>query len=283
MKDEPFLMRKISLRSRRRITAIKNILMNPYDFVNRKITLRLAPTTRDSKDMAMRSYFKEFDISNFPYGHALIIAGNRIFKQFKDSGKELPFDERELMTSDEWVTNPTIVKFALSEVLLSTIGVYLGTSPILIQANLKYGRKNNFYAGSPNFHLDRTGLSAVRVFVYLSETDVNSGPVSFLSKKDSVKLERSLGYLSGPLPDSKVFEFIEPSRVFSVTGSTGTIFALDTSKCFHFGSRCTENDRLAFVFTYARATSGIEPCSFPISMQSTLRTRLARLAIRLAA
>ena len=74
--------------------------------------------------------------------------------------------------------------------------------------------------------------------------------------------------------------YVPLARTVSILGDAGTSFLIDTSRCYHFGSRCRQ-PRLAFVVYYSTGFgySGRESCWEPDASALQGLSPLQRAAI----
>jgi hypothetical protein len=151
-----------------------------------------------------------------------------------------------------WIgTNQPLVKFALQDSLVRISSKYLGTFPILNYVLLTLSEhtkeKLNY---SQLWHMDRDSINVIKVFVYL--TDVKStddGPFTFVDAAGSRGVRNS--FFLRHLPDGDFFRSAKKSDVKEMTGSRYEVFAVDTTRCYHMGSRVAEGrSRLMYTALY---------------------------------
>lgn len=136
--------------------------------------------------------------------------------------------------------------------IVGSIAAYLGELPVFAGIDLWIGRKEELHAGSPFYHLDSAGWGNARFYVYLSDVDVGCGEFTYIPRSDSEAFTRRTGYLGDALSDQQVNSFFGADRSVAVTGKAGTGFLIDTTRCLHFGSRCTTSHRYALIVSYQR-------------------------------
>jgi hypothetical protein len=80
----------------------------------------------------------------------------------------------------------------------------------------------------------------VKVWVYCSDVGPESGPLTVLDASASDALADAIGYDFDEgyrVPDEQVSSFVGEHGVTPLEGPAGTVALVDTSRCFHFGSR----------------------------------------------
>ncbi|MGZ3690420.1 MAG: hypothetical protein ACXVAX_02885 [Pseudobdellovibrio sp.] len=138
-------------------------------------------------------------------------------------------------------TDNPMLKVALNQSVLKTVGNYLKQAPFLEYVLLTLSN----FAGpelksSQLWHFDRDDTNMVKLFVYL--TDVNSladGPFTFVDKKNSEKVKN--GFFMRHLPDAEFNRYSGESEYIRMIRPKLSCFLVDTSRCYHMGSRLYEN------------------------------------------
>jgi hypothetical protein len=150
----------------------------------------------------------------------------------------------------------SFLRLALDDEIVAAVSAYLGVVPVLNTVDVWHSRP---LGGDPRssqlFHLDNADVSQIKLFVHCTDVVDASGPLSVLDAARSKRLAKKTGYRigDGRVSDERVVEILgdqaEPVRL---TGPTGTAHLVDTSRCFHFGSRVQTNSpaRTVAVFQY---------------------------------
>jgi hypothetical protein len=102
----------------------------------------------------------------------------------------------------------------------------------------------------------------VKVFVYCSDVDPGSGPLTLLPADDSLRVRRSVGYqYRQRLTDEQVAGVVGTGREVPILGPAGTAVFVDTSRCFHYGSRVAADapPRLVTMIQYQTPFSFMVP------------------------
>jgi hypothetical protein len=143
---------------------------------------------------------------------------------------------RETLTLDS-----SFMSLALDERVLAPVAAYLRVVPVLHMVDIWHSRP---VEGDPRssqlFHLDNADVTQVKLFVHCTDVVDTSGPLTALDAVSSRRLAKKSGYRigEGRVSDERVTEILgdaaEPVRL---TGPPGTAHFVDTSRCFHFGSR----------------------------------------------
>jgi hypothetical protein len=146
------------------------------------------------------------------------------------------------------------MRFALSEDVIAPISAYLGVVPVLLNIDIWYAYAPPSKKGPRNaqlWHLDGDDATQVKVWIHLQDVIPESGPLTVLDASVSDAFAKEIGYDSSVeyrIPDAKVQSFAREDSLTLFDGPAGTIDFVDTSRCFHFGSRVEEGSPVRRVF-----------------------------------
>ena len=176
---------------------------------------------------------------------------------------------QEIPIDDLFVKYPSLLDFATSSDVLSTVCGYLGFVPVL-SAALPNGLRFNeswaghddappgFFRGSQLFHIDYHDTPMAYVIVLLNDITTENGPFCFFPDSISQKVTKTLNYRTRGKPhrltDEDVYSVAPESKLIKVCYPAGTVLFLDPSRCFHFGSRNAVNPRYALMYAF------VSPC-----------------------
>ena len=160
-----------------------------------------------------------------------------------------------IIEEDDFLAHPEIIEFALSDPVLRLLTTYYGTLPEIrfaaIFLSSPGGDDPNL--GTQIFHWDAGDRRHVKFFMNIADVGVDDGPLSFLPKAQSDALRnKGLNRWRGvKMRDEQVFAEFSQNDILRLTGPAGTCGFVDTSRCLHYGSRCTSGYRLSLVLHYA--------------------------------
>lgn len=142
--------------------------------------------------------------------------------------------DRRSLTADS-----AVVRFALRDDVLAAISRYLGVVPCLSTISVFF---SDTVEGTPKssqlHHCDGDDVTQVKIFVYCTDVDAASGPLTVLGAEPSARVRRATRYhYRQRLTDEQVAAVLGPDREQPILGGAGTAAFVDTSRCFHFGSR----------------------------------------------
>jgi hypothetical protein len=149
----------------------------------------------------------------------------------------------------QWMTDPLLVALA---------GAYLGCQPVLdfVAGLLSFPVAADEAAratAAQNYHFDKDRIAFLKVFVYLTDVDEESGPHVFVAGSRSERAPAL--WRDGRISDAEVEANCAPEAVRRITGPRGTVFLADTS-CLHKGDAPRTRSRTVLQVEYANSLFG---------------------------
>jgi hypothetical protein len=142
---------------------------------------------------------------------------------------------------------PLIVALINAPEVLSLAGAYLGCCPTLSSVGLRWSFPSAAEASDvQRFHRDPDDWRFVKLFVYLTDVDENSGPHVFVQGSHRTDVERR----------ARSYDMTKIEKVFgrdaakTVTGGRGTAFMADTAG-IHMGKPPSDRPRLMLIAQYS--------------------------------
>jgi hypothetical protein len=141
------------------------------------------------------------------------------------------------------------------------------------------------WRSSQLWHTDYHSFPTVYVIVAVREIGPEDGPLHFLGQSVSRRVSEALRYnrrgSSHNVSDEQIADHIDPSEVKTFTGPPGTVLLIDSSRCFHFGSRNPRTPRYQLQYAYISPVRNdfgdlVRPqAAYPVSETDALSRRLA--------
>jgi hypothetical protein len=181
-----------------------------------------------------------------------------------------------------------VMRFALRDDVLAAVSRYLGLVPFLSTISVFH---SDTVPGDPTssqlHHCDGDDVTQVKIFVYCSDVDPPSGPLTVLDADSSARVRKAVNYqFRQRLTDEQVADVLGPGADRPILGPSGTTAFLDTSRCFHYGSRVAPDApaRLVTMIQYQTPYSFMLPraerASLPFRRLTTASLpRLQRLVL----
>ena len=262
-----FLIIKLYLISEKRLGLFKTQLLVKFfnsffykkDFLERSLKNNKVIYKPCSfvKQLSSSGYVKYLDFNKTQLmNSAKKILNENKKKKINQSNKE--FMSNILDLKDQKKDTQNILKYAVDPVLLNTLIIYFGYIPKLASIKLLLSKpsNDNVFKSSQLFHLDHADLpnNHCKLFINISDVKLNNGPFLYLSDNSSKSLIKKTNYgqVNSPyrVRDSQVNQIDKKSLV----GKSGSSILIDTSRCFHAGSRVRRGYRCVLMYQY---TSGI--------------------------
>ena len=242
------------------LTFVFKRVLFPVQYFKRKLAFIGLDKPFKTERIDERNGFKRTDFLKLPHGDETLNACKEIIKE-KDISYLLEESSKNPL-SKPWMINvlekedflrfPEILKFASSDQLLSIISSYLGTVPIIGDIRLWVSTKNDKIESSQKLHIDQEDYRQVKLFLYVEDVTSSQGPLTFFpaSQRDSIfKIAREP---FNRVHDHELGKEILESEMIEFSGNAGDIAFLDTSRCFHYGSRVREGRRITLMIPYLR-------------------------------
>jgi hypothetical protein len=209
--------------------------------------------------------FLMFPPGRFPEASEVVAEAQRLELESGDiisRSANKPFMIPILQSAKLSKTSP-FLRFATRPDVVASIAGYLGFVPVLTSIEVYYSTfREGTLASSQLFHCDQDDTSQIKVYVLCSNVESDSGAMLMLGAETSKTVRRALRYeFRNRATDEEVYNIVGDRDRHLMIGPPGTVAFVDTSHCFHYGSRVTPGapSRLVTVFQY------LSPFSFRVS------------------
>lgn len=222
-----------------------SIFFHPITFISRKRFIK----SKNSEKKIESGFLKVENFYDLKLDFSQI---NSLINKIDLSKNDPIYD---LLKDEDFNTNSEVFKFVTSEKVISIVSDYLGFIPLLTTVSLWYSPNlQNFDQSSQFFHLDHEDVSQVKCFFFIEDIDLDMGPTQFINIENSKKLLKKIKYRINKeekrISDNLIYETINEDEVMSCVGKKNTIYFLDTSRCFHAGSKKSKKPRIVLFFQY---------------------------------
>jgi hypothetical protein len=229
----------------------------------------LATLSRTDVDIPPQDGFLVVAPGRFPETEAIVRDARTALAGYDTAtppaGKNRKRFLQNVLDSSALTLDSAIVRLALRDDVLSAVSRYLGTVPLLTTISVFH---SDTVAGDPTssqlYHCDGDDVTQVKIFVYCTDVDMPSGPLTLLDAATTREVQRRTGYwYRHRLTDDQVKAAVGTPREHVILGPTGTAVFVDTSRCFHFGSRVAPGapPRLATMIQYQTPYSFMLPAA----------------------
>jgi hypothetical protein len=177
----------------------------------------------------------------------------------------------ELLLEDDLARYPAFVAAALDPPVLRTVMQAMDMVPHLESVDILASIPGaHAPSASQLWHYDVNDERIVKLFVYLEECGPENGPFTFIPAGPSRRVRAAVGHY---VPDDRIASHVPRTEWRTVEGAAGSAFFIDTGRCYHFGSRCTQR-RVAYIATYS---SGLKFMKRSKLWPDKLRSRMSDL------
>ncbi len=126
---------------------------------------------------------------------------------------------------------------------------HLGEVPLLAGMFLWWTPANETVAESQMWHRDGEDRTQLKIFVNVTDVDAACGPLTFIGAAASRRIRGPDASALGRRLDDAAFAGTAPR---ALTGPAGSGGAVDTSACFHYGSRGNRRERVVLMAQFTR-------------------------------
>lgn len=172
---------------------------------------------------------------------------------------------QDLWQPEDALAFPSFIDFATSSDLLATVGRYLKCIPVLtttLPSGIRFVESNAEFDDQPDtphdsqlYHIDYYSLPNVYVLVLLRDTTLRNGPWTFVPKGISQAASRALGYWQRGkgyrVSDEELYSVVNRSDVIEFGYPRGTVLFIESSGCFHYGSRASMEPRFQLMYGFS--------------------------------
>jgi hypothetical protein len=191
-----------------------------------------------------------FDESrSLPQLDALLADGEDLIERYAGGIYELEKGYLQDISPDSAMdTHPSLLDFVTSSEVVAAAAPAFGFVPALpgtIPQGVRLMESSTEHDSSPT----------VYVIVALRDIDPEDGPLHFIGKAASRRVIEKFGYGRRGVPyrltDEAVYSVVDPGEVHRFAVPAGTVLFIESSACFHFGSRRPAKPRFQIQYSFA--------------------------------
>lgn len=156
-----------------------------------------------------------------------------------------------LLSGADFCAYPELLRFMVSRPILDRATAYLGTVPVLAGAALWWTPANETAERSQLFHFDGEDESQLKLVLNVFDTREEHGPFTLIPADASFPIRRH-GDFRKRISDEEVDAACGLENAIQFVGPAGAGGFVDTSRCLHFGSRHTREDRVVLMIQFTR-------------------------------
>lgn len=168
---------------------------------------------------------------------------------------------------------PEIVNLANDPIILNSVSDFLGCTPTLSNINMWWSVACKKAKDAQNFHRDVDDYKFIKLFIYLTDVDLESGPHVYVESSSKSNKFRQIARFS----DDKIEKYFGVDQIKYFTGNKGSMFLVDTYG-IHKGLPPIGKERLLLQFEYS--INPLNRTYKPISSLKPGNTYVNRLFIK---
>ena len=142
------------------------------------------------------------------------------------------------------------MRWGLDERLLDIAENYISLPIHYLGVELKKEIPNGKSTGVRKWHLDTEDYRMVKIIVYLTDVDSESGPFEYLPRYKSSMVAASLQYKSGLIADDVLAKYVPNKDWHSCVGHRHTVMIIDPANILHRAKPALNRERRSITFHY---------------------------------
>ncbi len=162
-------------------------------------------------------------------------------KDFEEAFLHIPFRYDPQIAGE-------LAAFCLRPEFLSVVARYLGVLPVLAGVRIIFSpnETSDHLRYAQLFHVDPEGARQVKLLMAVRKIDSQSGPFTFIPASATLRMRLSGKgkFERNRVADKYVLKHVRREKWVSFHGRPGDVLFVDTSNCYHFGSRPGAKPRL---------------------------------------
>lgn len=206
------------------------------------------------------------DSRSLPHLSELLEAGERLVAEYggRKWEHEKPFLQN-INPESAIDRYPALLDFITSAPMLTAVAPTFGYIPPLsgllprgvrlMESSRKFDPEaDGPWRESQLYHRDYHSTPTLYVIVALRDIGPDDGPLHFLGADASRRVDEALDYGARGVPyrltDERVYSVVDPGEVHRFSAPAGTVLWIESSRCYHFGSRRPANPRYQIQYAF---------------------------------
>ena len=171
---------------------------------------------------------------------------------------------QNILAPEDHLRYPSLLDFVTSPLVLEPVARQCGFVPHLSRAlprGVRLMESSTTFDPTPDewrlsqlWHIDYHALPTIYVIVAVRDIGPEDGPLNFVGEAASRRVAEALDYGARGAPyrvtDERFDPLVDPDDVHRFCAPAGTVLFIDSSRCFHFGSRRPRNARYHLQYAY---------------------------------
>jgi hypothetical protein len=248
--------------------------------------------------IVLRDGWARDDSHSLPHLDRVIDEMNSVIDE--RGGREWPFHGKpflyDILPERAWERYASILDFVTTPAVLEPIARHCGFVPCLsgdtppgvrlMESSTRFDpQAQGPWRSSQLWHTDYHSFPTVYVIVAVRKIGPEDGALHFVGEEASGRAAKALRYnrrgSSHTVSDEEFAEHVDPSETITFTGPPGSVMFIDSSRCFHFGSRNPRRPRYQLQYAYISPVRNDfgdlvrDQAEYPVTSEDPLSRRLA--------
>ena len=183
-----------------------------------------------------------------PGTEAMVVKAKLLLEQYQSS--HAASHSRLTVPQEMASQDPDVFMWGLNENLLNIVEKYVGLPIYYLGPEIKREFADGQASGVRKWHIDPEDHRMVKIIVYLSDVDEESGPFEYMTKDLTRRAVSRTRYISGLISDEKIRKVVRQTDCQVCLGDEGTIALFDGCGIFHRAQPPLAKDRASVTFHY---------------------------------
>lgn len=176
------------------------------------------------------------------------------------SCKKNKVNNLNLFSASDFVDSQNLIKFVTQDRIVQIASNYLGMIPIVGDFALWWSLPSKSeFAGSQLFHQDKIDNKQLKLFLNVNDVEDANGPFCFFPDSVSKQIKSVAADPLGRISDEEIKVAGVSQQTMLATGRKGQCLFVDSSRCFHAGSRVSRGYRLIIMIQFVKPNCILEP------------------------
>jgi hypothetical protein len=188
--------------------------------------------------------FELYDRTNDIFVGKIVDDAERRVNEIPDGPEMYPYGycREDILDMTTVSLESPYLQFCLQPEIIALVSSYLGEVPILQRILIwKSVPQDGELVETELFHCDGDANTQVKIQVNVTDVTELDGPLTFLNVQQSNVVRKKLSYRFSPeryrVRDDEILEILPNYKATQWIAPRGSVAFIDTSRCFHFGSR----------------------------------------------
>ncbi len=288
----------IPVHTLKKIIIIIKKIAHPVEYLQRKyLAYTICSYSQYKRYIPRDIAYKKLNAEDIPESQAIVSACQNYIKRIQEKIENIPqkrtlifpLVDRDLIQDGNTPENacrvcdiPGLEEFMVNPRMLEMVTCYLGEAPIIASANLYMSLPNDTLIGSQRFHFDGESFRQIQFIFAITDVDEETGPFTLIPGDKADLINRIIDPAQSRISDEEVYQIVDKADAIKLIGPAGSVWAVDSSRCLHYGSRGNKKVRchlqMQYMSRFAPVQSSCELLGVVMNKKLTLST-LQKMAL----